>query len=116
MKLYHRTTAEIASRILAHGFKDATGYYLTFSKHTGVWLSDWPLDMNEGAKGDTLLEVILDEEPISDYEWIEEGKTYREWLVPASLINPVMQVGIIQEEELEAIEGRRWTNEIKGGS
>ena len=23
-----------------------------------------------------------------DFEWIEEGKPYREWLIPAEVINP----------------------------
>jgi len=34
-----------------------------------------------------LLQLDLPEQTIADYEWIEDGKTYREWLVPARLIN-----------------------------
>jgi hypothetical protein len=42
-----------------------------------------PLDVNEGAEGDTLLRIDLSmpESDIADYEWIEEGKPYREWLI-----------------------------------
>ena len=44
--------------------------------------------MNEGAIGDELLEVILPSEiNIADWELIEDGKPYREWCVPAALLN-----------------------------
>jgi hypothetical protein len=56
-RFYHRTTASNAEQILMAGFRDSTGYYLTATKHTGVWVSNEPLSSNEGANGDTLLEV-----------------------------------------------------------
>jgi hypothetical protein len=54
--------------------------------------------MDEGAKGYTLLQIDLraSEEAIADYEWVQEdfsfageivSATYREWLMPASLLN-----------------------------
>jgi hypothetical protein len=85
MILYHRTSA--ADAILRDGFKDTTGYYLTSTEYNGVWFSDVPLDGNEGADGDMLLAVEIPEEVIAEYEWIEEGKPYREWLIPADLVN-----------------------------
>jgi hypothetical protein len=50
--------------------------------------------------GDTLLEVRLDvsEQDLGQYEWIEEGKPYREWLIPALLINSRAIVRIISED------------------
>ena len=33
------------------------------------------------------LQVDLPQGAISDYEWVEEGKPYREWLMPAALVN-----------------------------
>src|SRR4051794_38175011 len=87
MILFHRTHAAIAALILRDGFRDGTGSYLTDEQHSGVWLSNVPLDINEGAAGDTLLKLDLPERTISNYEWIEEGKPYREWLIPAQLIN-----------------------------
>jgi hypothetical protein len=87
MILYHRTSATAAERILCDGFRDGVGPYLTPEEHSGVWLSNVPLDCNEGADGDTLLRVELPEQAIADFEWIEDGKPYREWLVPARLIN-----------------------------
>jgi hypothetical protein len=37
----------------------------------------------------TVLEIGLDlpEAAIADYEWIEPGKGYGEWLIPAKIIN-----------------------------
>jgi hypothetical protein len=105
MLFYHRTPHTEA--ILSQGFRDGTGYYMTSVKHTGVWLSNIPLDCNEGAKGETVLAIEIPEEALLPYEWIEdedwvedetapEGgrwvqsenwKPYREFLAPAELVN-----------------------------
>jgi len=87
MMLYHRTTRAAADAILRDGFIDGTGNYLTANKYSGVWLSDRPLDVNEGAHGDVLLSVDLAETMVAPYEWIEEGKPFREFLVPADVVN-----------------------------
>lgn len=99
--LFHCTTQEAATSILNAGFRDATDNYLTRHEYTGVWLSNVPLDVNEGAKGDILLKVSLSlaENDIAPYEWIEKGKPYREWLAPAALINPAAQVAIVEEDD-----------------
>ena len=56
MTFYHRTNA--AESILKEGFRDNNGLvgalYLGIE---GVFLSNVPLDCNEGAKGNQLLEV-----------------------------------------------------------
>lgn len=60
----------------------------------GVWLSaEGVLTINEGAKGDDVLVIEVPEEAVLPYEFIEDGKPYREFLVPASLLNryPIMQ-------------------------
>jgi hypothetical protein len=76
------------------GFRDSTGYYLTATKHTGVWVSNEPLSSNEGANGDTLLEVTLSApklmSTLKNYEWIESGKPYREWLIPAKVLEALI--------------------------
>ena len=88
MIMYHRTTAANAEKILSSGFRDVTGYYGTGQQHSGVWLSNAPPDVNEGAKDHTLFRVKLSETLVAAHEWIEkEDSAYREWLVPASLIN-----------------------------
>ena len=53
VRLYHRTNA--ATAILADGFRDHESHNFP----PGVWLSASPLDVNEGAKGEQLLEVSL---------------------------------------------------------
>jgi hypothetical protein len=93
MKLYHGTTPNAARKIQAEGFRDGTSDYLTSTKHTGVWLSDTPLDANEGATGGQVLEVCLpDDFDLSEWEWVEEGKPYREFMVPADRINSVARI------------------------
>lgn len=100
MLLYHRTTHDAAQSILREGFRNHADSYMTDREWRGVWLSDAPLDPNDGAWGDTLLAVDLSlpDEAIADYEWIEEGKGYREWLVPAELINANSKVTIYATE------------------
>jgi hypothetical protein len=113
MRLFHRTTDPAAASILTHGFKDARGTYMTATLHRGVWLSNVPVTVNEGAKGDALLEVMLDlpEAALATYEWIGEEKLYREWLVPARLVNAHAQVRLLTDEEeddLPAWPGPAW--------
>src|SRR6516165_2348302 len=98
---YHRTTDECAGLILRDGFRDGTGTYMTDQLWTGVWLSNVPLDGNEGASGNVLLQVELpSEEIVADYEWIEEGEGmgYREWLIPAALINTEGKITVVEED------------------
>ena len=103
MRLYHRTPAGQA--ILAGGFRDATGSYMLVGLElTGVWLSNVPLDSNEGAKGDDLLEVTFpDGSDLSEFEIVQDGWGYREWCVPAALINATATVRMLTEEEEDSI-------------
>ena len=58
--LYHRTnSAESARSILSEGFRDGEGYYLLNIMTSGVFLSNAPLDVNEGTGNGPLLEVRL---------------------------------------------------------
>jgi hypothetical protein len=101
LTLYHRTIRAAAEAICRDGFRDATGTYLTASEYTGVWVSDRALDANEGVDGDYLLRITLDAEEadVAEFEWVEEGKSYREWLMPAALLNSRGRVEIIDEED-----------------
>ena len=85
MRVYHTTYAPDA--ILAQGFKDGRGYYLTDRLWTGLWLSDRPLDSKEGAKDDVVLAMDIPMKVLKLYEWVEEGKGYREFLFPAEIVN-----------------------------
>lgn len=88
-RYYHRTGAWPA--IAADGWRDATGTYMTANEYSGVWISDSPLDLSEGASGAWLITIEMPPDVATlidqEHEWIEEGKGYREWLVPAKLLN-----------------------------
>ena len=92
MLVFHRTTPATAEQILRGGFRDHAARYLTEREWTCVWVSDRPLDNSEGASGETLLQIEVAEEILAPYEWVEEGKPYREWLVPAAFLNKIGQV------------------------
>ena len=99
MSFYHRTTAEAAAAILDGGFRDATGTYGTGVQHIGVWLSNVPLDENEGTATGPVLEVSVDDpDQIAPYEWVQDIG-YREWLVPAALLNACGRVCLLSDDE-----------------
>lgn len=112
MRYYHRTAS--AEAILTEGFRDGEGTYATGEWQRGVFLSDFPLNGNEGAGtpqewaaqgGDLpLLAVDINDELIADCEWVEEGSAYREWCVPADLLNHHASVRLMTEEEVEEAE------------
>lgn len=96
-RYFHRTP--VGEAILLSGFRDASGSYgLAASTLTGVFLSDVPLDINEGAEGGDLLEVTLPADvALDDFELVEEGKPYREWCVPASLLNDRGSIRLVSD-------------------
>lgn len=110
IRLFHVTNAESAESILATGFVDGTGSFGALDTTlTGVWVSAYRLDANEGAKGDTVLEILIESTPeqmFRDWEYIEEGKPYREWIIPAAVLNLGSVRRLTTEEELllESIE------------
>jgi hypothetical protein len=87
MRCYHRTAK--ADAMLADGFKDGTGKYLTggAEEFSGVWFSNVPLDCNDGAEGDVVLVVNLPARIFAKFEWVEDGKRHRESLIPATIVN-----------------------------
>jgi hypothetical protein len=90
----------VARLIISSGFKNGRGTYGTGRLFRGVFLSDRPLDANEGANGDALLNVTLDlpESALAKCEWVEEGKGYREWCVPARVVNRRMSVELVDDQ------------------
>jgi hypothetical protein len=101
MILFHRTSKLAADGILANGFRDGEGTYLTTNAYRGVWLSAVPLDENEGAVGDVLLEVDLNltDTELREWEWEEALKPYREFLIPAKIVNKRGRVRVVDVDE-----------------
>jgi len=84
---------------------------MTTTLMEGTWLSNVPLDANEGAKGDVLLEVALaiDSAMLQNRELLEEPidgfeKPYREFLLPARMINRHSAVREVPFEEEDGVE------------
>ena len=97
--LFHRTTREAALAILRDGFRDGAGTYMTDREWLGVWLSNTPFDVNDGASGYTLIEVTvnLGAVALAEWEWIEKGKQRREWLIPAAILNSICCARIVED-------------------
>ena len=85
MQVFHRTP--FGPSILDDGFRDGEGTYMTGVIHRGVWVSNQPLDFGQGAKGNDLLTLDMPDDVLAEYEWIEDGKPYREFLIPADIVN-----------------------------
>lgn len=87
---YHITTQASAVAILERGFDDGEGQYLTDSRHKGVFVTDDPEKCYQGDFGQpVVLQVTLrlDGNSLARYEFVEKDKGYREWCIPASVIN-----------------------------
>ncbi|MFF2384057.1 hypothetical protein [Streptomyces sp. NPDC058108] len=103
-------TTDAATAILRDGFRDGEGGYM-FANLTlrGVFLANTPVGVNEGAKGDEVLAVTIPADcDLGDFELAQEGSTYREWCVPAELLNAHGSVRLLSAEEEEELARRRW--------
>jgi hypothetical protein len=100
MNVYHRTFHSAA--ILQEGFRDATGYYMNTQEFLGVWVSDRPLNRNEGADENVLLALEIPEELFVEYDRVREASdgepwSYRESLILAKELNQfrkTLRVGV----------------------
>lgn len=100
MRLYHCTSQESAHAIIAQGFRDAWGYYLTDRLWYGVWLSDVPHPEHAGTSEEVLLAVDLDvpNDELAEYGWVDFGKSYRMFLLPAELVHRRGMVRVIEDD------------------
>src|SRR5262249_32791684 len=53
----------------------------------GVWLSTVPPRVDRRVGGDVCLAVELPEEEVLPFEFLEDGQTFREFQVPAAVVN-----------------------------
>jgi len=98
---YHRTSDEGVAAILENGFKDSEGFYGMGIELKGVWISNRPLDINEGTAPGPLLRIMLRtvEAQLEEFEVINDGATYREWCLPAALLNSKATAEVIDDED-----------------
>ncbi len=104
LNLYHRTTIGNARAIVQNGFEnqkwrfeheDTSG---EVKKALGVWLSDRPLEGEDGPPGDAILEVVMDASEESLELFQLEGVVWEAqlWIVPAEIVNARSTVRILQ--------------------
>ena len=122
MKLYHGAAIVHAKQMLAEGFENLTNNFGLFNaatgepvNTTGVFFSDVVLDENEGVNSEAYLVLDIPDAELTQYEWFEEGKGYREWCIPAELANLYfLDRAIYSWEELQSVlasDRRRSTEE-----
>ena len=77
---------------------------------TGIWVSSFPLSEREGPKGDMVLKIALPfpKTDIADFEVSEECKPYREWCIPASILNEKGVTVLLSIEDAAAIPDPRF--------
>ncbi len=102
MLLYHRTLVSLAREIVKDGFADEkwgfgddqeTGQAITA---LGVWLTDRPVDPEDGPDGAAVLEVELDlpERDLERFEVMGVLDEARLFVVPSAVVNPRCRVRI----------------------
>jgi hypothetical protein len=108
MLVFHRT--HHADAILREGFRDESYVLPGSGELRGVFVSaDWPLDENEGTDGDAVLELEIPDGLFTEYEWVEEGKTYREAMIPARDLNACRStLRELAADEIDALTDSRW--------
>src|SRR4051812_11365936 len=119
MRFFHTTSCAAAEKILAGGFLDHSGTYGFGIWLSGVFVSDVPVDGNEGAYTGALLVIDLPvpEDDLAQFEIAvvdpETGGTYREWLIPAALLNEKALVRGATEDEEEAGRAERMARALR---
>jgi hypothetical protein len=99
MRLYHRTYA--AETIIRDGFRDCKSDYLAFDAKPGVWVVDRPLDERDGALGNVVLVISgVPESAIAAFEWRRSRQPFRQFVVPAALLNRFPIVGMYPDSWL----------------
>jgi hypothetical protein len=90
------------------GFYDSIGTHENGHERTGAWVSSTPLDAHEGADGDTLLTLKIPIALFERHEWKEEGRRYREALIPAEDLNSHGEARIVSQEAEHRLMARPW--------
>jgi hypothetical protein len=103
--LYSVTSTESAEAILRNGFSETDCFFGRGKALVGVWLCDRPLNAKDGVMGEAIVAVAFNVEPaeLSFYKLIDDGKSYRQWCLPSSLIRAHGKISIIPADESERL-------------
>lgn len=117
IRLYHRTNESNAKAIIDTGFVDRVVQQFP----DGVWLSTMPWEQgsakNRPADGPVILVEltgITRERMFHEYEVIEPGKPYREFIIPAEILNRYPR-RTLSREEVDALSHLDAWNEYPHG-
>jgi hypothetical protein len=113
MRFYHVTDRASAEKILRDGFEDSEVIHDNSELLIGVWIADRCLAGEDdvgprlGPLPDVALLINLPVERVEQYERREPGKPYREFCVPASLLNEFEIDGVEELEDVDPAARRR---------
>ena len=113
MRLYHVTDRDSAEGIVSDGFKDAEVIHDDSELLIGVWLADRCLAGEDdvgprlGPVPDVALSVELSDDLVERYERADPAKPYREFCVPATLLNDYAVEGPWELEDIDVARRRR---------
>src|SRR3954447_14789805 len=112
MRLYHVTDRDSGELILEQGFEDAEVVHDDRELLIGVWLADRCLAGEDdvgprrGPVADVALELEMPAHVVEAYERRERGKAYREFCVPARIVNRHEIDALRELEDVELNERR----------
>jgi len=105
VRLYHVTDAAAAEAIERNGFRDGEGDFgMAATWPLGVLVSDEPLSVYEGARGNEVVEVVVPDSMPVEAQFLDDMKGYRQWCVSAHVLNewPRRRLDVTDVESLEA--------------
>jgi hypothetical protein len=113
MRLYHVTDRGSAERIAEQGFEDSEVIHDDEELLIGVWLADRCLAGEDdvgprlGPTPDAALWLDIPADQAEPYERTDPEKPYREFCVPADVVNQHKIGGLQELQEFELEERRR---------
>jgi hypothetical protein len=113
VRLYHVTDRDSAEKILSDGFEDSEVIHDDSEVLIGVWVADRCLAHEEdvgprlGPVADVALSMVLPDDRVEQYERREPGQSYREFCVPARLLNEFEVTTMEDIEDVDLAERRR---------
>jgi hypothetical protein len=113
MRLYHVTDRASAETIIDDGFKDAEVIHDDSELLIGVWLADRCIAGEDdvgprlGPVADVAISIELPVDAVEGYEHTDSAKAYREFCLPASLLNEYPVEGVQELEDVDPADRRR---------